>query len=173
MSVQLVARHLRVPGIILLLAAGVLLGPDVLGIVKPSVLGESLQTLVGFAVSIILFEAFTNYRQIHTDGRAFPQNDPQPTWFGYSIGQWDDEVFVVETMGFNDQTWMDDSGLPHSEALKTTERFQRRDFGHMDLEITFDDPNMYTRPWSVSFAFDLWSDTELIENICENERDAI
>ena len=67
---------------------------------------------------------------------------------------------------------MDDSGLPHSNSLKTVERFERRDFGHMDLEITFDDPKMYTRPWSVHFEFDLWPDTELIENICENERDA-
>ncbi len=123
-------------------------------------------------LSIILFEAFTNYRQIHTDGRSFPQNDPQPTWFGYSIGRWDGDTFVVETMGFNDRTWMDDSGLPHSDSLKTTERFQRRDFGHMNLEVTFDDPEVYTRPWSVNFAFDLWPDTELIENICENEKDA-
>lgn len=124
-------------------------------------------------LSVILFEAFTNYRQIHSDGRAFPDNDPQSTWFGYSVGRWDDNTFVFETMGFNNMTWMDDSGLPHSEALKTTERFRRRDFGHMDLEITFDDPEMYTRPWSVSLAFVLWPDTELIENICENERDAI
>jgi len=123
-------------------------------------------------LSIILFEAFTNYRQIHTDGRSFPQNDPQPTWFGYSLGRWDGDTFVVETMGFNDRTWMDDSGLPHSESLKTTERFRRLDFGHMDLEITFDDPELYTRPWSVNLALDLWPDTELIENICENEKDA-
>ena len=108
-----------------------------------------------------------------SDGRAFPDNDPQSTWFGYSVGRWDDDTFVVETMGFNNMTWMDDSGLPHSEALKTTERFRRRDFGHMDLEVTFDDSEMYTRPWSVSFTFVLWPDTELIENICENERDAI
>jgi len=105
-----------------------------------------------------------------TDGRSFP-HDPQPTWFGYSVGRWDGDAFVVDSMGFNDQTWMDDSGLPHSDALRTSERFRRRDFGHLDLRITFDDVKNYTKPWSVDITFNLLADTELIENICENELD--
>ncbi len=142
------------------------------GIPDAMIYGGPMKIVQTENLSVILFEAFTNYRQIHTDGRSFPENDPQPTWFGYSIGSWDGDTFVVETSGFNDKTWMDDSGLPHSERLMTVERFTRQDFGHMDLEVRFDDPGMYTRPWSVNFTFDLWPDTELIENICENERDA-
>ena len=142
------------------------------GIPDAMLYGGPMKIVQTRKLSIILFEEFNNYRQLHTDGRGFPQNDPpQPTWFGYSVGRWEEDTFVVETMGFNDQTWMDDSGLPHSDALRTTERFRRLDFGHLNLELTVDDPKIYTEPWSVSFDFDLWPDTELIENICENERD--
>jgi len=76
-------------------------------------------------------------------------------------------------MGFNDQTWLDDSGHPHTDAMRTTERFQRRDFGRMDLTVTIDDPKAYTKPWSVSIPLDLLPDTELMEFICENEKDAV
>jgi hypothetical protein len=123
-------------------------------------------------LTLILYEEFNHYRQVFTDGRGFPAGDPQPTWFGYSIGKWDGDVFVVETMGFNDQTWLDDPGHPHTDAMRVTERFRRRDFGHLDIDITIDDRKAYTRPWTVTAKFDLMPDTELIEHICENERDA-
>jgi hypothetical protein len=123
-------------------------------------------------LTLILFEEFNHYRQVFTDGRSHPQGDPQPTWLGYSIGRWEGDIFVVDTMGFNDQTWLDDDGLPHSDALRTTERFRRLDFGHMEVEVTFTDPKTFSRPWSVRLPFLLMPDTELIENICENERDA-
>ena len=123
-------------------------------------------------LTLILYEEFNQYRQIFTDGRPFPR-DPQPTWFGYSIGKWEGDAFVVESMGFNDQTWLDDSGHPHTDAMRTTERFQRRDFGRMDLTVTIDDPKAYTKPWSVSIPLDLLPDTELMEFICENEKDAV
>ena len=98
--------------------------------------------------------------------------DPNPAWLGYSVGRWDDDTLVVETVGFNDRTWLDDSGHPHTDALHTTERFHRRDFGHLDIAITIDDSKAYTRPWSITIPFAILPDTELIENICENEKDA-
>jgi hypothetical protein len=140
------------------------------GIPDAMLYGGPMKIVQNRRLTLILFEEFNHYRQVFTDGRRFPE-DPQPTWFGYSLGRWDGEAFVVDSMGFNDQTWMDDSGLPHSDALRTTERFRRRDFGHLDLEITFDDVKMYTEPWSVNLTFNLQPDTELIESICENELD--
>ena len=118
----------------------------------------------------ILYEEFNHYRQIFTDGRGFPP-EMNETWFGYSIGKWEGDTLVAETAGFNDKSWLDDPGHPHTEALRVTERFHRRDFGHMDIQITFNDPKAYTKPWTVTMPFDLYPDTELIESICENEKD--
>ena len=119
---------------------------------------------------VILFETYNQYRQIFTDGRPLPK-DPQPTWLGYSSGKWEGDTLVVETGGFNDVTWLDDGGHPHTGALHLTERFRRRDFGHIDLVITVDDPKAYTKPWNANLQLDLLADTELIEFICENEKD--
>jgi hypothetical protein len=121
---------------------------------------------------VVLFEAYNHYRQIFTDGRLLPK-DPQPTWLGYSVGKWEGDVFVVETNGLNDMTWLDDGGHPHTEALRVTERFRRRDFGHMTIEITIDDPEAYTKPWTVTIPKQLMADTELIEWMCENEKDYV
>jgi len=123
-------------------------------------------------LTIILFENFTQYRQIFTDGRNFP-TERNPAWFGYSVGKWDGDTFVVDTEGFNDKSWLDDAGHPHTESLHTTERFRRRDFGHLDIEFTIDDPKTYSKPWSVTVPFELLPDTDIIENICENEKDAV
>jgi len=120
--------------------------------------------------TLILYEEFNHFRQVFTDGRGHPV-DPVPTWFGYSIGKWEGDTFVVDSRGFNDKSWMDDSGLPHTEALHTIERFRRVDFGHMELELTIDDPKAYTRPWTVPFQLVLLPDTDLIESICDNEKD--
>ena len=90
---------------------------------------------------------------------------------GYSIGRWESDTFIVDSTGFNDQTYIDDGGLPHTEAYRTTERFHRRDFGHMDYEVTIDDPKAYTRPWKVTLPFELFPDNELMESVCENEKD--
>ena len=120
--------------------------------------------------TLILYEEFVDFRQIFTDGRELPK-DPQPGWFGYSVGKFEGDTFVVETRGFNEKSWLDDDGHPHSDALHTTERFRRTDFGHLTLNITFDDPKAYVKPWSATLHFHLLPDAELIENVCDNEKD--
>lgn len=120
---------------------------------------------------LILYEAVHSYRQIFTDGRALPK-DPNPTWMGYSVGHWDGEDFVAETTGFKDQAWLDNDGHPASDALDVIERFHRKDFGHMDIVITINDPKAYTKSWTVTEPFRLLADTELLEYVCnENNKD--
>lgn len=121
---------------------------------------------------VILYEAFTQYRQIFTDGRNLPK-DPNPTWFGYSVGHWEGDTLVVETTGFNGKgTWLDQLGHPSTDALHVTERFHRTDFGHMQIQITIDDPKAYTKPWTITEDPKLNPSTELLEFVCnENERD--
>jgi len=120
---------------------------------------------------VILYEYQTIFRQIFTDGRALPE-DPNPTWMGYSVGHWDGDTLVVTTAGYNDRTVIDLAGHPHTEALRVTERYHRRDAGHIDLQLTLDDPKAYTRSWTLPIEFGLVPDGELIEYVCENERDA-
>jgi len=118
---------------------------------------------------VFLFEDLS-YRQIFLDSRRMPA-DPNPTWMGYSIGRWDGDTLVVETSGFNDRTWLDFAGHPHSEALKMTERFRRRDFGHLELQVTLEDPMVYAKPITLSAGGNFVADTDLIEFVCENEKD--
>jgi len=122
---------------------------------------------------VILYEEKGLPREIFLDGRGLPQ-DPQPSWMGYSVGRWDGNTLVVESAGFNDKTWLDSFGHPHGERMHVTERFLRRDFGHMETEITIDDPEMYTGPFSVKSLQILMPDTDLLETVCsENERDRV
>ena len=135
----------------------------------PSIPFKIIQTP---GVLAVLYEEFNQYRQIFTDGRTLP-TDPNPAWFGYSIGKWDGDTFVVDTAGFNDGTWLDNGGHPHTDALHVTERFRRRNFGTMEMEVTIDDPKAYMKPWkAATVRFKLLPDTELIEHLCENEKDA-
>ena len=132
--------------------------------------GYPLKILEPPGMVVILYEAVHAYRQIFTDGRALPK-DPNPNWFGYSIGRWEGDVLVVESSGFNDNVWLDNAGRPATEALKVTERFVRKNFGQMDIEITIDDPKAYTKPWSVTQQLAFQPDTELLEYICnENNK---
>jgi len=120
---------------------------------------------------IILYEAVHGYRQVFTDGRDLPK-DPNPTWMGYSIGHWEGDAFVAQTAGFNDHGWIDNDGRPATDAERVTERFERKDFGHMNIVITVDDPKAYTKPWTVTEVFKLLPDTELLEYVCgENNKD--
>ena len=123
-------------------------------------------------ITVVLFEAYNHYRQILTDGRPLPV-DPQPAWLGYSVGHWEGDTFVVETNGLSSVTWLDDGGHPHSDGMRLTERFRRLDVGHLEIEMTIDDPEAYTRPWTVTVTKNLMPDTDLIEWMCENERDLV
>ena len=120
---------------------------------------------------LMLYEGFTTFRQVFTDGRALPK-DPQPAWLGYSVGKWDGDTFVIDTIGVNERTWLDNAGRPHSDAMHLTERYHRTNFGHMDVELTIDDPKAYTKPWTVRESATLLPDTDLLEYICsENNKD--
>jgi hypothetical protein len=120
---------------------------------------------------LALYEVDGTHRQIYIDGRKHTP-DPEPQWLGYSVGRWEADTLVVDTVGFNDKTWLDGFGHPHSEALHLTERFHRRDFGHMELQITIDDPKMYTRPFTIKYSQRLLPNTDILETVCtENEKD--
>jgi hypothetical protein len=122
-------------------------------------------------LTLVLSESSTTFRQIFSDGRPLPE-DPQPAWMGSSIGHWEGDTFVVQTIGFNDRAALDAMGHLHSTALKVTERYRRRDYGHMDIEMTFDDPNTFTKPLTINLPARLRPDTDLIEYFCaENEKD--
>jgi hypothetical protein len=121
--------------------------------------------------TLILYEADTIFRQVFSDGRKLPE-DPQPSWLGYSVGGWERDVFVVETTGFNSKGPLDAFGHPHSDSLRLTERFRRRDFGHLEAELTVDDSKTYTKPVTIRVTFRLLPDTELLESFCsEGESD--
>ena len=119
---------------------------------------------------VLLFESFHSFRQIYTDGRPLPK-DPEPGWFGYSSGKWEGETLVVETTGINEKTWLDDGGHPHTDALHVTERFRRPNFGHMEVQVTIDDPKAYTKPWTVKLPWEYVADSDLLDWVCENEKD--
>ena len=120
---------------------------------------------------LILYEYQNTFRQIFTDGRKLPV-DPNPTWMGYSVGHWEGDTLVVESNGFNGKAWLSGRGNPMSDAMHLTERMHRRDLGHLDIELTMDDPKAYRRPWKAELHPELIPDTELMEFVCqENERD--
>ena len=122
-------------------------------------------------VILVRNEYESTLRQIYMDGRK-PPADPEPLWLGYSVGRWEADTLVVDTVGFNDKGWLDGSGHPHSESLHVVERFRRRDFGHMDMQVTIDDPKVYTKPFSIQFTELLLPDTDVTEYFCsENEKD--
>ena len=120
---------------------------------------------------IMLNELDTSYRQIYTDGRPLPAA-PNPAWNGYSSGKWEGDTLVVQSNGFRDGIWLDATGNPLTDAARITERFHRSDFGHMDIEITVDDPKAYTKPWTVKLNQTIALDTDLLDFVCaDNEKD--
>jgi len=121
-------------------------------------------------VIAILIEDLS-YRQIFLDGRGLPK-DPEPSFMGYSVGHWDGDTLVAESTGFKDRTWLDMAGHPHTEALRITERFHRRDFGHMEIAETIDDPKAFNKPFTITIQAEIVPDTEILEYVCaENEKD--
>ena len=141
------------------------------GITKAFSVPEPFKIVQMPGLTLILHEEFNHYRQIFSDGRPVPERRA-PAAFGYSRGAWDGDTFVVDTTGSVDDAWLDFRGHPATDALHLVERYRRRDFGHLEIQFTIDDPKAYRQPWSVTMTFDLLPDTELIEHICENERDA-
>ena len=148
--------HCLPPGIPILDAAGA---------------GYPLKIIQEPALVVILYEAMGTFRQVFLDARTLPK-DSNPRWMGYSVGRWDGDTLVTDTAGFNGKMWLDLSGHPSTDALYITERFQRRDFGHLDLQLTIDDPKAYTKPWTVNESWQIFPGTELLEYVCnENEKD--
>ena len=124
---------------------------------------------------IIFFvhEAFNLWWQVFLDGRQFvPHTDIAPTWHGYSTGRWEGDTLVIDSRGFNGRVWLDQLGKVSTEELHVNMRLLRKDFGHMNIQITIDDPKAYTKPWTVTVEPTLLPNTELMEFIClENEKD--
>jgi hypothetical protein len=120
---------------------------------------------------VIIYETFTYWRQIFTDGREMDP-DANPTWMGYSTGKWEGDDFVVDTRGFNGKAWLDQLGRPTTVRLHVIERFRRVDYGHLMVDITIDDPGAYTRPFTVTQEMHLRPGWEPLEFICnENNKD--
>lgn len=124
-------------------------------------------------IAVLMESGTGRYRQIYMDGRKLPE-DPNPTWLGYSIARWDQDTLVVESTGFNDKTWLDRAGHPHSEKLRVTEKFRRLDFGHMVYEATYEDSEMLTAPIHLSVRANYIADSDMLENVCsEGNRDKV
>ena len=126
-------------------------------------------------MTALLYEAQVGmiFRQVFTDGRPLPV-DPQPAWMGYSVGRWESDTFVVDTIGLRDRGWLDTrKARPHSDALHVTERFRRLNFGQLELTITIDDPKAYIKPWTMKTVLPLMPDTDLLESFCDNHQQTL
>jgi len=131
---------------------------------------QIVQTPTVFAV---LYEAWNVFHIVPTDGRGFPK-DMDPTWMGTSIGHWDGDTMVVETIGFNGKTNLDTIGHPHSDQMRVTERYSRTDATHITYEVIIDDPKTFTKPWNNVRTFTLRKDWDIMEYSCmENNKDLL
>jgi hypothetical protein len=117
-------------------------------------------------ITVMIFEPNYGLRTVFTDGRPLPGNDPNPWWYGYSIGKWDGDTLVVETTGFRDDVWLDIWGSPLTSTGKMTERYRRVNYGTLQIDVTIEDPKAYTKPWTVRVNQRLNLDGDLIEFIC-------
>jgi hypothetical protein len=132
--------------------------------------GAGMFKIVQTPSLIVVLSEDLEFRQIFLDGRALPK-DPNPAWMGYSVGHWEGDTLVVESTGYNDRTWLE-AGYPHTENLRITERWQRKDFGHMSIDASLSDPAIYAKPWTVKAGGSYTADTDLLEYVCaENEKD--
>jgi hypothetical protein len=123
---------------------------------------------------VMLFEDdIPSHRTVYLDSRGHPK-DPNPDWMGHSIGRWEGDTLVVDTIGFNDKSWLDNVGHPHTDRMHVTERIRRPDLGHLEIEFTIDDPGAYAKPWIMKRVADLDTRDEIGEYVCtEGERDAV
>lgn len=144
--------------------------PD--GVPHADLLPEPFKIIQTPGVIVMLYEVETIFRQVFTDGRK-QLVDPSPAWLGYSVGKWEGDTLVVDTRGFNDRSWLDARGHGHTEDMRVEERFERRDFGHLDVAVIIEDPKTFTKPFTIHFTEQLLADTDVIEHICaEDEKDA-
>jgi len=134
-------------------------------------LSEPIKIVQAPKLTLVLYEAGNSHRQIFADGRTLPREINLPAYLGYSVGRWELDTFIVDTVGFNGKIPLDVIGHPHSEHLHVVERFRRRDYGHLDVEMTFDDPVHYTRPFTIRVGHTLMADQDIFEMYPENERD--
>jgi hypothetical protein len=142
-----------------------------LGVMQLHTHGQPRKMVQTPGVIVIIYEANAGLRQIFTDGRPLPK-DAEPWWFGYSTGKWEGDTLVVESTSFRDLGWLDVEGSPLTDTGRIIERFRRPDFGHLEIEVTIDDPKAYTKPWTVTVYQRIMLDTDLIEFICqENSKD--
>ena len=109
------------------------------------------------------------HREIFMDGRSL-ETDPNPTWMGYSVGRWDGDALVVESNGYTDRSWLDYGGHPHTDELRITERYTRKNIGRIDVQVTMTDPKVYAKPITFSMPIALVADTEMLEGFCENHQ---
>jgi hypothetical protein len=125
------------------------------------------------ALIVMLHESPNSpHRTIYMDGRGLPK-DPNPTWLGYSVGRWDGDTLVITSIGFNELGWLDVDGNPQTESLKLTERLSRKDFGHLSYELTLDDPKVFVKPFTLHMDKTLAADTDILEDVCENEKSGV
>jgi len=137
-------------------------GPGILALGGPT---AGYRRIVQNPAVIAILHADMSYRQIFTDGRAL-EPDPLPNWLGYSVGRWEGDTLVVESNGYNDKTWLHRDGLPHTEQLRITERYRRVDFGHMQLDVTFEDPGTFDRPLDLTIEMQFMADNAMLEEVC-------
>jgi hypothetical protein len=142
-----------------------------LGLMQLHTHGQPRKMVQTPGVIVIIYEANAGLRQIFTDGRPQPK-DVEPWWFGYSTGKWEGDTLAVETTNLRDLGWLDVEGSPITTSGRILERFRRIDYGHLEIEVTIDDPKAYTKPWTVTVHQRIMPDTDLIEFICqENNKD--
>lgn len=127
--------------------------------------GGSMRRIVQSPTVLAILNPDLTYRQIFLDGRAL-EPDPLPNWMGYSVGRWDGDTLVVESNGYNDKTWLHPEGLGHTELLRVTERYRRVDFGHMQVEVTYEDPSTFDAPLRAVVALEYAADDEMLELVC-------
>jgi len=140
------------------------------GVPKISTAPNPFKILQEPKLIVVLYETFGLRRQFFMDGREVAK-DANPTWLGYSKAKWDGDTLVVDTVGFNGKSWLDKVGHPTSESTHITERFRRVDLGHLESIVTIEDPTAYSKPRNVTLHFEYLPNTEIIEDVCENEQD--
>jgi len=137
-------------------------GPGILALGGPI---AGFRRIVQNPALIAILHADMSYRQIFMDGREL-ESDPLPTWMGYSVGHWEGDTLVVQSNGYNDKTWIHRDGLSHTTGLRITERYRRTDFGHIQIDVTYEDPGTFDSPLHAVIDMEFMADNEMLETVC-------